>query len=83
MSRKEDRKRREFSKRVIIAMIALWFLGALYGGVTVLIGGYGLEALLSYIGEPMSAGIIGYLLKSAFENREKIRRSNRETEEHP
>jgi hypothetical protein len=74
------RRLREFSKRVVAAMILLWFLGAIYGGIVVWRCGYGLEALFSYIGEPMSMGIVGYLLKSGFENKEKIKQSG---EGHP
>lgn len=32
-----------------------------------------LDSLLTYIGAPMGCGIAGYLAKSAFENREKIK----------
>jgi hypothetical protein len=34
-----------------------------------------LPELLTYIGAPVGGGILGYLLKSAFENREKIRQN--------
>ena len=34
---------------------------------------------LMYIGAPMTGGIVSYMLKSAFENREKIRRGNART----
>ena len=33
-----------------------------------------LPELLTYIGAPVGGGILGYLLKSAFENKEKIKR---------
>lgn len=32
-----------------------------------------IDALLTYIGAPMGCGIVGYLAKSAFENKEKIK----------
>lgn len=64
-----------FSKKVIAAMTVLWFIAALFGGVVVWIKGYGLEALLSFVGAPMAGGIIGYMVKSAMENREKIKTS--------
>ena len=72
---------KEFSKKVLCAVILVWFFGVILGsGVVVwqlLHGSYGvsLDALLAYIGTPMSGGLIGYLIKSAYENREKIRRS--------
>ena len=83
---KKKVKKTEFSKRVIGAMTVVWFLTALYGGVIVWINGYGLESLLSYVGAPMTGGIVGYMLKSAMENKEKIQRDivlNTEGEDHP
>ena len=61
----------QFSKKVIIAMIILWFAGALFGGYMVYRTSMELSSLLSYIGAPMAAGILGYLLKAAFENSRK------------
>lgn len=66
------RKLKEFSKKVIFAMICLWFLGALFGMICVWKEPTNLSYLLEYIGDPMSVGIIGYLAKSAFENVPKI-----------
>ena len=75
---------KEFSKKVVAGMILLWFLGAFFAVVVILKQGYGLEALLNYIGMPMGAGVVGYLLKSAFENKEKIKTgASREGEDHP
>lgn len=71
----------EFSKIVIVAMIIVWFVGALFGCACVTVqlirGDYmiGLSELLAYIGAPMTGGIIGYMLKSGFENKEKIKHS--------
>lgn len=79
---------KQFSKQVIRAMIWLWFAGAVFGaGIVVVelvavflgIGGYSsmvtvhLPDLLTYIGAPMGCGIVAYLAKSAFENKEKIK----------
>ena len=75
--RRKTKKRKqftEFSKRVIVAMTILWFLGAIYGAVICARNPENLPSLLEYIGNPMSVGIIGYLLKSAYENRTKIER---------
>lgn len=78
----------EYSKRVIRLLIILWFIGAGFGGAVVLaeliavIAGDSaytatvhLPELLNYISAPMTCGIVGYLLKAGFENREKIRKN--------
>lgn len=82
---------KEYSKKVLALMIALWFLGAAFGAVVIIIeliatligtGEYSmaltvhLPELLTYIGAPMTGGIIGYLIKSAMENREKIKKKD-------
>ena len=36
-----------------------------------------LDGLLTYIGAPMGCGVVGYLIKSAMENREKIKQEYR------
>lgn len=78
-----------FSKWVIKAMIAVWFSGAAFGAGVVIVqlismfvsdNGYAPVAiniadLLNYIGLPVSGAIIGYLAKSAFENKEKIKQN--------
>ena len=79
---------KEYSKRKINAMLILWFIGAVFGAAVVVVelvaslivrDSYGMAAtihlpeLLAYIGAPVGGGIVGYLLKSAFENREKIK----------
>jgi hypothetical protein len=73
------KRRREFSKCVIIAMILLWFAGALFGGwvvtVQVLRGDYGtdLSSLLIYIGAVMTSGAVGYYLQAGLVNPAKIK----------
>lgn len=82
---------KEYSKQVLALMIALWFIGAIFGGVVIIVelvatligsGEYSmaltvhLPELLAYIGAPMTGGIIGYLIKSAMENREKIKKND-------
>ncbi len=79
---------KQYSKKIITMMISLWFLGAVFGAVVIVVElagilagveGYSmgltvhLPELLSYIGMPVGGGIIGYMCKSAFENREKIK----------
>lgn len=58
----------QFSKKVIIAMVILWFVGALFGMFMVYKSGSDLSYLLDYIGSPVSGSIIGYLLKAGVEN---------------
>lgn len=76
-------KPKEFSKKVIVAMTFLWFAAAIFGGIVVWRQGYGLDSLLSYVGAPMTGAIIGYMAKSAFENREKIKKAIVEKAEEP
>lgn len=70
---------KQYSKRVISAMVLAWFAGIAFGmGVIVwqmirAPDAVSLDSLLTYIGAPMGCGITGYLAKSAFENREKIK----------
>jgi len=61
-------KMSQFSKKVITTMTFLWFVGAFVGFYIIFAQGYGLEAVLSYIGMPMSGGIVGYMIKSGLEN---------------
>ena len=86
------RTQTEYSKRVLDRMIGLWFAGAAFGAVVVAAeivatfaggGGYTsvvvhLPDLLMYIGAPITGGIVSYLIKSAMENREKIRNTHDE-----
>lgn len=70
---------KQYSKRVVSAMVLAWFAGIGFGmGVIVwqmirAPDAVSLDSLLTYIGAPMGCGIAGYLAKSAFENREKIK----------
>lgn len=81
---------KQFSKKVITAMIRLWFAGAVFAAGLVIaetvavfltLDGYSatvtvhLPELLTYIGAPMGCGIVGYMTKSAFENKEKIKQN--------
>lgn len=71
----------EFSKKVIYLLILVWFFGAMFGcvcvGVQLIRGDYsvGLSELLTYIGAPMTGGIVGYMLKSGFENKERFKQA--------
>ena len=67
----------QFSKRCLAAMIALWFIGALFGffvvGVQVWRGDMtvSIGEILAYIGAPMTGGIVSYMIKSALEDKRK------------
>lgn len=74
------KKKREYSKAAITAMIVLWFVGAVFGMAVVIwqliTAAYTVNIgdVLMYIGAPMTGGIVGYLVKSAVENKEKIKK---------
>ena len=80
---------KEYSKKILTAMIVLWFLGALLGFAVVIVQlqradmMVNLSDLLLYIGAPMTGGIVSYMLKSAFENKEKIKNIRNEIEDLP
>ena len=82
----DENKPVQYSKKLLTAMIRLWFSGAIFGmffavvqlcillivperAPAILLSP---DAILNYIGIPMTGGTVGYLLKSAIENREKI-----------
>ena len=73
------RKIKQYSKRVVTAMIVAWFIGIAFGMCVIVFqmirapDAVSIDSLLTYIGAPMGCGIAGYLAKSAFENREKIK----------
>lgn len=80
----------EFSKRVIIAMTYVFIGGAIFGAVIITaqtVGSYvtqgaivpDMASYLTYLATPISCGVVGYMCKAAFENREKIRAN---TEQH-
>jgi hypothetical protein len=75
-------KHTEFSKRMINAMTFLWFFIAVFDvGViiySIATGKYDyvqamISDLLTFTGLPISGGIISYFVKSAVENKEKIK----------
>lgn len=73
------RKIKQYSKRVVTAMIVAWFVGIAFGMAVIVWqmirapDAVSFDSLLTYIGAPMGCGIAGYLAKSTFENREKIK----------
>ncbi len=83
---KRDRVK-EFSKKVIVCLTLAWFVG-LVTALSVIVCELvttgqttALSDTLLYIGAPMTGGVLGYLVKSAVENREKIRGSAEEDED--
>ncbi len=78
-AKEKAKKKREYSKLALTAMIVLWFIGAVFGMAVVVwqlvtaVYTVNIGDVLMYIGGPMTGGIVGYLVKSAVENREKIR----------
>jgi hypothetical protein len=73
----------EYSKRQISSIVKLWFAGAIFGMCYLVVqliiapDMASLDGLLTYIGAPMSCGVVTYLIKSAMENREKIKQDYR------
>lgn len=85
---KKKKRFKEFSKKALAAMIVLWFIGAavviavviaqvVRGDLTV-----NTTDLTTYICTPMTGGVLGYMLKSAVENKEKIKGNIPEREEY-
>ncbi len=78
--RSEAHRTREFSKRLLTGLVIAWFAGMLYGMIFCMLqwratpDNTSIAELLTYIGAPMSCGVVGYLIKSAMENRIKLRR---------
>lgn len=79
---------REFSKWFIRVSVLVWVCGAVYGAVfnglqlyivatstEYIAVNIDLTGYLMYIATPLTGGIIGYMGKAAFENREKILQS--------
>jgi hypothetical protein len=78
----------EFSKKVVKLSVILWICGAVYGALFNAIQLYiaataeqyvtvniDLTGYLMYVAVPLTGGIVGYMGKAAFENREKILQS--------
>lgn len=78
---KKKSKLKEYSKKAIAAMIVLWFTVAIFGMIVVIYQlshsfspeSVSLDSLYNYVGIPMTGGIVAYLLKSATENKQKIK----------
>lgn len=81
MAKKKKQNLKEYSKRVLAAIIILWFIGSIYGmifGIVQMITCpevASISDLLVYIGAPMSCGVVSYLIKSALENKTKIQKN--------
>ena len=81
MAKKKKQNLKEYSKRVLAAIIILWFIGAIYGMIFGIVQMStcpevaSISDLLVYIGAPMSCGVVSYLIKSALENKTKIQKN--------
>ena len=73
-----------FSKRVLVAMMILWFATAGYGFVveTILLiirpELINLGELFAFVGLPIGGGVTTYYIKSALENSKKIEKGSEE-----
>lgn len=78
----------EFSKKVVKLSVVVWVCGAIYGAIFNGLQLYivatstqyisvniDLTGYLMFIATPLTGGILGYMAKAAFENREKIMQS--------
>ena len=78
---------KEFSKWFIRVAVFTWIVGALFGAGMLLLQLYitstqeypslsiDLTGYLMYIATPLTGGILGYMGKAAFENKEKIKQN--------
>lgn len=81
-----EKDERQYSKRVLTVMCNIWIAGAWIGcgmvmmqlAANIIIGmrtgcmvSVDLSAYFGYIGGPMLGGIVGYLVKSALEDKRK------------
>lgn len=64
---------KEFSKKVVISMVILWFIVSIFAMFIVYRDSLNLDALLSFIGMPVTGTLVLYMGKSAFENNAKIK----------
>lgn len=71
--------KKEFSKIAIVILTVMWIVVAAVGcglcaAAFILYGDTSpMEPLYSFVGAPMGCGLVGYFIKAAVENREKIK----------
>lgn len=81
---KKAKHMQEYSKKVIAAMVLLWFISAAFGICVITYQLFttpeyvNLDSFFNYIGLPLSGGVVGYLIKSAVENKQKIKKGGSE-----
>ena len=78
---------KEFSKWFVRVAVFTWIVGALFGAGIIVVELYvaivkefspisiDLTGYLMYIATPLTGGVLGYMGKAAFENREKIKQN--------
>lgn len=76
---KGERQKTEFSKVVLLLVMATYFVGLIVGIKIVLLDTGQLSALLLYIGGPTTTAIAFYAWKAKAENLLKIQKENPET----
>ena len=83
---RKNKSFKRFSKKCITAMVVLWFIAALVCMgvvVTQLLRGDGMvntSDLVTVVGIPMTGGVLGYMIKSALEDKRKKVNENEESE---
>lgn len=77
--RSRKQKKTEFSKIVLLLVMATYFVGLIVGIRIVLLDTGQLSALLLYIGGPTTTAIAFYAWKAKAENLLKIQKENPET----
>lgn len=72
-NRTANQSRLEFSKQIMLTLLAMWVLGGLVGIWVVMFRDYTfLDKLQSYVSYPVTAGIGCYTAKSGAENLKKM-----------
>ncbi len=72
---------RQYSKRLITALLSLWAIGAVIGAVYEFIRLFtypeiaSMDAFYIYLAVPLSCGIPSYVIPNIFLNREKVRQN--------
>lgn len=71
---KKEKKRREFSKIIVVLFTAVFLWGAIVGTLSIICGydGGGLEPFLIYMAAPVTSAVSFYFWKAKNENMIKI-----------
>lgn len=80
---KKDRGKMEFSKVILLLVMATYFVGVVIGVKVTLIDFTQLGVLLTFIGAPTATAIVFYAWKAKAENIVKIKKANPDVIENP